>query len=112
MTTRQLAVLLGLVQTVPLGQPAPLVYVSTQMPTSQVPLRPFGPQAAELVQAALSELPGATQYFLPSPHGPLHVMSPGQAVEVHTKPGHGLRVVVGESKAWIDHLGTLQEEAH
>ena len=36
----------------------------------------------------------------------------GQAVEVHTKPGHGLRVLVGESKAWIDHLGTLQEEAH
>ena len=35
-----------------------------------------------------------------------------QAVEVHTKPGHGLRVLVGESKAWIDHLGTLQEEAH
>src|SRR5438132_792835 len=57
---------------------------------SQVPLRFFGPQVAEPVQAAPSEPPGATQYFLPSPHGLLHVMSLGQAVEVqstrHTPP--------------------------
>jgi hypothetical protein len=35
-----------------------------------------------------------------------------QAIETHAELGHRLRILVGESKTWIDHLGPLQEEGH